>query len=94
VTAVKLAAGILLYDIADEITYASGTTFTLTKAPSTRSKVKMYINGIRITNGGYSLTSVDTITYDSTKNGGYVLKASPTADRIQFDYATETVPTP
>ena len=42
----------------------------------------MYINGIRVSNESYSLSS-RTVAYDSSKNGDYDIKAG---DRIQFDY--------
>jgi hypothetical protein len=72
-------------EIADEFSAtANQTTFTLTQMPSTNSKVKMYVNGIRISNTAYTYTSTGTsLTYDSANNGGYVLTVS---DRIQFDY--------
>ncbi|WNH09175.1 hypothetical protein [Thalassobellus suaedae] len=73
-------------EVADEITAtASQTSFTLTQTPSANSKVKMYINGIRISNTAYS-TSGTTLTYvpaNNGNNGGYALTAG---DRIQFDY--------
>jgi hypothetical protein len=90
VTAAKLAAGILLYEVADEVTAtADQRSFPLSKIPSERSTVKMYINGVRISKAGYSLQATTTamITYSSAGNGGYALVAG---DRIQFDYATET----
>ena len=61
---------------------ANQTSFTLSQTPSIYSKVKMYINGIRVSNESYSLSS-KTIAYDSSKNGGYDIKVG---DRIQFDY--------
>jgi hypothetical protein len=72
-------------EIADEFpATANQTTFTLTQTPSTNSKVKMYVNGIRISNTAYTYTSTGTsLTYESANNGGYVLTAG---DRIQFDY--------
>ena len=72
-------------EIADEFSAtANQTAFTLTQTPSTNSKVKMYVNGIRISNTAYTYTSTGTsLTYDSANNGGYVLTVS---DRIQFDY--------
>ena len=61
---------------------ANQTSFILSQTPSIYSKVKMYINGIRISNESYSLSS-RTLAYDSSKNGDYDIKAG---DRIQFDY--------
>lgn len=59
------------------------TSFTLTQTPSINSKVKMYINGIRISNKAYTIAS-NRITYVPSNNGSYVLT---TGDRIQFDYS-------
>ena len=61
---------------------ANQTSFILSQIPSIYSKVKMYINGIRVSNESYSLSS-RTVAYDSSKNGDYDIKAG---DRIQFDY--------
>jgi hypothetical protein len=73
----------LVREVADEATATTGqTSFTLTQTPSSNSKVKMYINGIRISNTAYSFTGT-TLTYDASKNGSYALVAG---DRIQFDY--------
>jgi hypothetical protein len=70
-------------DASKEFTSTSAQTiFPLIQAPSSRSIVKMYINGIRISNTAYSLSG-STVTYDPTKNGSYTLTAG---DRIQFDY--------
>ncbi len=57
-------------------------SFTLTNTPSINSKVKMYINGIRISNSAYSWTGT-TLTYNPVNNGGNNLTAG---DRVQFDY--------
>jgi hypothetical protein len=70
-------------DATDEFTATTAqTSFTLTQIPSTHSKVKMYINGIRISNSAYSWSG-KTLTYDASKNGAYSLTGS---DRVQFDY--------
>ncbi len=70
-------------EAADEFTAtASQTSFTLTQTPSASSKVKMYINGARISNTAYSNTGT-TLTYIPANNGSYALSAG---DRIQFDY--------
>jgi hypothetical protein len=70
-------------DVADEYSAAaSQTSFTLTQAPSADTKVKMYVNGIRISNTAYSISGT-TLTYIPANNGGYALSSS---DRIQFDY--------
>ena len=75
-------------------TTASQTNFTISQVPSTTSKVKMYINGIRISNAAYSyyttsgFTTISSsptiyIKYDPTKNGSYSISVG---DRVQFDY--------
>jgi hypothetical protein len=70
-------------EIGDEISAtAAQTTFTLSQTPATKSKVKMFINGIRISNTAYTLSG-NTITYVPANNDAYVLSLN---DRIQFDY--------
>lgn len=70
-------------DVADEFSAtASQTSFTLTQTPSVYSKVKMFVNGIRVSNTAYSVTGT-TLTYIPANNGGYALTLS---DRIQFDF--------
>ena len=70
-------------EAADEFTAtAAQTGFTLSQTPSVRSKVKMYINGIRISNTAYSVSGT-TLTYNAANNGSYSLTST---DRIQFDY--------
>jgi hypothetical protein len=70
-------------EVADEFTAtAAQTSFTLTQTPSANSKVKMYINGVRISNTAYTKTG-NALTYVPANNGSYVLVAG---DRIQFDY--------
>ncbi|MCA4894676.1 MAG: hypothetical protein ING84_06675 [Cytophagales bacterium] len=70
-------------EVADEYTAAaSQTTFTLTQPPSANSKVKMYINGIRVSNTAYNIVGT-TLTYNPANNGTYALTAG---DRIQCDY--------
>ena len=77
------ADGATLQEVTDEFTASSGqTSFTLTQTPSSLSKIKMYINGIRISNTAYSWTGT-TLTYTSANNGNYTLSAS---DRVQMDY--------
>jgi hypothetical protein len=72
-----------LKDVADEFTATSAqTNFILTQTPSTTSKVKMFINGIRISNIAFSISGT-TLNYVPTNNGGYTLTVN---DRIQFDY--------
>ena len=70
-------------EVADEFSAtASQTSFTLTQTPSANSKVKMYVNGIRISNSAYSVSD-DTLTYIPSNNGSYSLSVN---DRIQLDY--------
>ncbi|EIA07240.1 hypothetical protein HJ01_03512 [Flavobacterium frigoris PS1] len=70
-------------EVADEFSaIASQTAFILAQIPSVNSKVKMYVNGIRISNTAYSVTG-PTLTYIPANNGSYSLSIS---DRIQFDY--------
>lgn len=74
----------LLTDADDEITATAGqTSFTLTQTPSTLTKVKMYINGIRISKTAYSISGT-TLTYVPSNNEGYTISVS---DRVQFEYA-------
>ena len=56
--------------------------FTLTNTPSSKCIVKLYINGVRISNAAitYSTTAAE---YHPENNGTYGLKAG---DRIQIDY--------
>ena len=76
--------GDTLQEVTDEFSATSGqTSFTLTQTPSSLSKVKMYINGIRISNTAYSWTGT-TLTYTPANNGNYTLSAS---DRVQMDYS-------
>ena len=73
----------LVREVADEVTATVGqTSFTITQTPSSNTKVKMYINGIRISNTAYSFTGT-TLIYNPSNNGSYTLVAG---DRIQFDY--------
>jgi hypothetical protein len=70
-------------EVADETSAAaSQNSFTLTQTPSINSKVKMYVNGIRISNAAYSVSGT-TLTYIPANNGSYVLSVN---DRVQFDY--------
>ncbi|OYX85591.1 MAG: hypothetical protein B7Y83_04270 [Flavobacteriales bacterium 32-34-25] len=70
-------------EVADEFTAtAAQTSFTLTQTPFVNSKVKMYINGIRISKTAYSVSG-STLTYVPENNGSYTLTAG---DRIQMDF--------
>ena len=78
-----VSTGNTITDAADEFSAsASQTSFNLTQTPSANSKVKMYINGIRISNTAYSVSD-KVLTYNAANNGTYSLTAT---DRIQFDY--------
>jgi glycine betaine/choline ABC-type transport system substrate-binding protein len=57
------------------------TSFTITQT-RILSKVKMYINGIRISNTAYSLSG-NIVTYVPTNNGAYAISIN---DRVQFEY--------
>ena len=73
----------LVREVANEFTATIGqTSFTLTQTPSVNSRVKMYINGIRISNTAYSISGT-TVTYLPANNGNNSLSSG---DRIQFDY--------
>ena len=73
----------LVREVSDEFAAtASQTVFTLTQTKSANSKLKMFINGVRISNTAYSLVGV-TLTYTPANNASYSLTVS---DRIQFDY--------
>jgi hypothetical protein len=75
-------------EVSDEETAIAGqTSFILSHAPSANSKVKMYINGIRISNTAYTFSStngITTLTYDPNFNGANTLIIG---DRIQFDFS-------
>jgi hypothetical protein len=74
----------LLTDADDEITATAGqTSFTLTQTPSSLTKVKMYINGIRISKTAYTISGT-TLTYVPANNESYTISVS---DRVQFEYA-------
>ncbi|MGZ9736475.1 beta strand repeat-containing protein [Flavobacterium sp. GNP002] len=70
-------------EVADEFNAtATQTSFTLSQIPSLNSKVKMYVNGVRISNTAYSVVG-STLVYVPANNGSYALSIN---DRIQFDY--------
>ncbi|MFT6065625.1 MAG: hypothetical protein ACJAQX_001499 [Polaribacter sp.] len=79
------AAATSATEVDDEFTATtSQTAFILSQVPSANSKVKMYVNGIRISKTAYTYTSSGTsLTYNPANNAGYALTAG---DRIQFDY--------
>jgi len=68
----------------DEFFATSGqTTFELRHFPSETSNLKMFINGIRISNSACRNSGI-TLTYVPANNGSYSLMAG---DRIQIDYS-------
>ena len=70
-------------EVAIEFTATTNqTSFTLTQTPSVNSKVKMFINGVRISNTAYSVSGT-TLTYIPANNGNNSLSSG---DRIQLDY--------
>jgi hypothetical protein len=74
---------VTITEVADEDSATvSQTAFTLAQTPSANSKVKMYVNGIRISNTAYTVSGT-TLTYIPANNGAYALSSG---DRIQFDY--------
>ena len=80
-TLVWITASVL--DVTDELTAtASQTSFTLTQTPSVNSKVKMYLNGIRLSNTAYTVSGT-TVTYIPANNGSSNMAVE---DRVQFDY--------
>jgi hypothetical protein len=78
------SSGVTLPQDANEesLSTLSQTSFTLLHIPISTSKVKMYINGIRISNSAYSVSGT-TVSYNAVNNGAYDLTLN---DRIQFDY--------
>ncbi|MFZ2338453.1 MAG: hypothetical protein WAW07_01875 [Bacteroidales bacterium] len=67
----------------NEFTATEGQSrFTLTQRPSPDSNVKMFINGVRISNSAYTISG-NSVTYLPAGNGSNGLRAG---DRIQFDY--------
>ncbi|MDR4989207.1 MAG: hypothetical protein RG741_10260 [Bacteroidales bacterium] len=67
----------------DEFSSGAGqTVFELSHIPHVSSNVKLFINGVRISNAAYSLNG-STVTYHPENNGSYDLTVG---DRIQFDY--------
>lgn len=72
-----------IIDVTDEFTAsASQTSFTLAQTPSSNSKIKMFVNGVRISNTAYSWSGT-TLTYIPDNNGSYALSSN---DRVQLDY--------
>jgi hypothetical protein len=74
---------------------AGQTNFTLTQTPSATTKLKMYVNGILISQNAYSYKTTSAFTttataptpflaYVTANNGSYVIALG---DRIQFVYS-------
>ncbi|KRB58419.1 hypothetical protein ASD98_23620 [Flavobacterium sp. Root186] len=75
--------GVIPQQAIDEFTATAGqTSFTLTATPSTLSKVKLYINGVRIDKDAISVSG-NVLTYNSANNGSYALMVG---DNIMIDY--------
>ena len=73
----------LVREVSDEFNSTAGqTSFTLTQTKSANSKLRMFINGVRISNSAYTLVGT-TLTYSPASNASYALTLN---DRIQFDY--------
>jgi uncharacterized protein YjbI with pentapeptide repeats len=81
----SVSSGTPLLTEADiEITATAGqTSFALTQTPSSLSKVKMYINGIRISKTAYTISG-STLTYIPANNESYSISVG---DRVQFEFA-------
>jgi hypothetical protein len=58
------------------------TSFDLSHTPSATTLVRMYINGVLISQAA-NILSNSTVTYDPNNNGGYTLTSG---DRVQFYY--------
>jgi hypothetical protein len=74
---------------------AGQTNFTLTQTPYTSTKLKMYVNGILISQNAYSYKTTSAfstnatvptpyLAYNTANNGSYVIALG---DRIQFVYS-------
>lgn len=74
---------------------AGQTNFTLTQTPHTTAKLKMYVNGILISQNAYSYKTTSAfstnatvptpyLAYNTANNGSYVIALG---DRIQFVYS-------
>jgi len=75
---------VIARETTDEFLATSGQRiFTLGHTPAASSNLKMYINGVRISNSACSNSGL-TLTYVPSNNGSYALMAG---DRIQFDYS-------
>ncbi|MHC0442508.1 hypothetical protein, partial [Flavobacterium sp. 3-210] len=73
--------------VINEFAPTSGqTSFALETAPSSLSKVVMYINGVRINKNAFSVVG-STVTYNPANNGGFILGTDQIDnDNVMFDY--------
>ncbi|MNT59533.1 hypothetical protein D3C72_1970530 [compost metagenome] len=62
--------------------YAGQVSFTLAAVPSLLSKVKLFINGVRIDKDAITVVG-NVLTYNSGNNGSYALM---TSDNVIIDY--------
>ena len=84
ITLVTTIAAASLQEDAVEVAAATGqTSFTLTNSPSIKCLVKMFINGVLISQSAHTNSSTSE-TYIPSSNGGYFLVAG---DRIQLYYS-------
>jgi hypothetical protein len=66
----------------ETIKTAGTTDFLLTNTPSSKSVLKLYINGVRISKNAIS-NSGTTVYYIASQNANYLIKSG---DRVQIDY--------
>ncbi|MBF4494765.1 hypothetical protein IRZ83_14365, partial [Flavobacterium sp. JLP] len=69
--------------IEEFIANAGQSSFTLSDTPSALSKVKLYINGVRIDKDAISVSG-KVVTYNPGNNGSYTLMAN---DNLIIDYS-------
>jgi hypothetical protein len=62
---------------------ADQTSFTLSQIPNAKSKIKMFINGIKAPKGSVTVNGTTTATYVKSNNNDYAIK---TTDLIEFVY--------
>ena len=79
---VKTAISDAINEIDDEFSASyNQTEFTLSQLPAQNSKVRMYVNGSKISGAAYSVTG-SKVTYYKSKNGNNNLNDA----RVQFEY--------
>jgi hypothetical protein len=75
-----MPTGTAIREAADEFKFSGGSTvFTLSQTPASGAKVKVFVNGLRVSNSFYTISG-QNLTCNSTS---LVLK---TGDLIQIDY--------